>query len=66
MSHFAPPTFSEKLHPCFEEAPEKGTFQEAPSEMEAPGTGLPPLAKIRGAAPADRKKKGRTGTQGQF
>ena len=27
------------------------TFQEAPSEMEAPGTGLPPLAKIRGAAP---------------
>ena len=25
---------------------------ETPSEMEAPGTGLPPLAKIRGAAPA--------------
>ena len=30
----------------FEEAPERGTFQEAPSEMEAPGTGLPPLAKF--------------------
>ena len=35
----------------FEEAPERGTFQEAPSEMEAPGTGLSPLAKIRYAAP---------------
>ena len=41
---------------------------EAPSEMEAPGTALLPLAKIRGAAPAcqehHRLVRGATGLSG--